>query len=102
MLVCTLRGSSVTVRLTVRPSWPYAVKRNECELEQLNGRLSEPLAGYVLYTPGPSIEIVTLTALVVDQLAVNIWEFPLWQSMFSGVVKLTIVGAGAVEPPVLV
>jgi hypothetical protein len=41
-----------------------------------------------LYTPGPSIEIETLVVLVVDQLAVNFWKSPLWQSMFSGVVKL--------------
>src|SRR4051794_10330707 len=44
--------------------------------------------------PGPSIEIVVLVALVVVQWAENVWKLPLWQSMFSGVVKLVIVGAG--------
>ena len=45
--------------------------------------------------PGPSIEMVTFVALVVVQLAVKFWKSPLWQSMLSGVVKLVMVGAGA-------
>ena len=44
--------------------------------------------------PGPSIEIVTFTAFVVVQLALNIWELPLWQSMLSGVTKVLITGGG--------
>jgi hypothetical protein len=47
----------------------------------------------VSYTPGPSIEIVTLVALVVLHFAVNSWNAPLWQSMLSGVEKLLISGA---------
>src|SRR6478672_1704551 len=44
--------------------------------------------------PGPSMAMVVLVALVVVQLAENIGLSLLWQSMFSGVVKLVIVGAG--------
>ncbi len=45
VVVCTLRGSSVTVLVVVLPSWPKAVRSNVCALEQLNGRIVLPFVG---------------------------------------------------------